>query len=388
MLPAQPQHLPQPTPEAQAHSQRVTAAIRSAIDDAGGAITFERFMSLALYAPGLGYYDAGSTKLGPGGDFVTAPELSPLFSQCVARQVAQILDALAGGEILELGAGSGALAIEVMRALAIEGRLPSRYAILELSAELRHRQQASIARAIPSLANRMAWLEALPEAFEGVVLANEVLDAVPVHLVELRDGTLDELLVTCRPDGFAWARRPASTDLVAAIDSREWPDGYRTEVHPEQSALVETLARSIKRGALLLIDYGFPTAEYYHPQRTGGTLMCHYRHQAHTDPLVLPGLQDITAHVDFSAVARAAARGGVEIAGYTTQAQFLVNTGITDLLARTPAAEARNYAPLAAAAQKLMSPAEMGELFKVIACTRGIETPLLGFRRGDRAHTL
>lgn len=382
-----PGELPPPSPEAKALSDVLAAQIRAEIEASGGWISFARYMTLALYAPGLGYYSAGSAKLGPSGDFVTAPELSPLFAQCLARQLADILEA-APGDVLELGAGSGALAADLLAALAALGRAPERYAILEVSAELRERQRALIEQRAGVLARRVQWLEDIPDAFSGAVVANEVLDAVPTHLVRVEGGTIEEIGVTVAAEVFALAPKPAAGELLEAARALALPDGYTTEINLASRALTTRLARALDRGAIVLIDYGFGAAEYYHPQRSSGTLMCHYRHRAHGDALALPGLQDITAHVDFTSIAAAGADAGLQVLGYASQAQFLVNTGITELLAETPASDARVYAPLAAQAQTLLSPAEMGELFKVLALGRGVPLPLRGFARGDRTHTL
>ena len=384
-------HLPPPSPAAQAVSDRLVQLIREEIKTGGGWLSFARFMELALYAPGLGYYSAGSRKLGIDGDFVTAPELSALFGRCLARQLAELI---AGGctDILEIGAGSGALAADLLRELAALGRPPRNYFILELSADLRERQRALLAARAPQQADAVQWLDVLPARFNGVILGNEVLDAMPAHVIRTRDGAVEESGVTAGADAgdapFARAYRPAAGAVLAAARALQLPDGYETEVHLAARALVGSLARILQRGMLLFIDYGFPAHEYYHPQRTHGTLMCHYRHHAHADPLCLIGLQDITAHVDFSTVAAAGSAAGLALLGYASQAQFLINCGITDILGETPAADARAYAPLAAQAQKLLSPAEMGELFKVIALGRDIPQPLRGFRSGDKSHTL
>ena len=387
-----PQHsglVPPPPPEAIAVAEALRFEIAAEIARSGGWIPFERYMALALYAPGLGYYSAGSTKLGAAGDFITAPELSPLFGRCVARQAEEILGQ-GIRDIVEIGAGSGALAVQILRSLEASGSLPQRYLILELSADLRERQRGRIARELPHLASRVEWLSALPERSHALVIANEVLDAVPAHIVHTREGAVEEIGVSVAADrvSFEYAARPATAELAAAAKALGLPDDYRTEINLASRALVRSLAERVERGALVLIDYGFPAAEYYHPQRSRGTLMCHYRHRAHDDPLVLPGLQDITAHVDFTSVADAALEAGMEVLGYTPQVQFLINCGITDMLAEVPAGDARVYAPVAAQAQKLMSPAEMGELFKVIAIGRGVDAPLLGFATGDRTHTL
>ncbi len=377
--------LPLPHPAALELSVRLQTLIRAEIHAAGGWISFARYMELALYAPGLGYYSAGSRKLSAAGDFITAPELSPLFGRTLARQVAELL-AQDIPDIVELGAGSGALAAVLLTELAALKRLPQRYLILEVSADLRERQQSHLAASVPQFADRVSWLDQLPEQLQAVVIGNEVLDALPVHRVRVDQGVVEEIGVIANDDHFAWECRPASVVLQQTVSAYDLPDDYETEINLAAPALIRSLAQRLHRGALLFIDYGFPAHEFFHPQRNRGTLMCHYRHHAHADPFLWPGLQDITAHVDFSAVAQASA--GLELLGYTGQAQFLINCGITELLAAVPAADTARYAPLAAQAQQLLSPAEMGELFKVIALGRGITGPLLGFHRGDRSHTL
>ena len=384
--------LPLPDPESLAHSARVVGAIRDAIASNSGWISFREFMRLALYAPGLGYYAAGARKLGPDGDFVTAPEMSPLFGYAIGNSIADLLDAIGGGEILELGAGSGRLAIDVLQRLDALG-VKAKYSILETSADLRERQRALIAAI--ALADRVRWLDRLPEEWTGVILGNEVLDAVPVEWVGRRDGVPFRRGVATRDDGsLALDDRPLTSDdnesrtLREAIEQR-FPEGdFLSEINPEAEALSATLASRLQRGLLLWIDYGFPAREYYHPQRSTGTLMCHYRHRAHDDPLLWPGLQDITAHVDFTAIARATCANGVDLAGYTAQASFLVDCGIVDALSDAGEPGSAGYLRATNAVQRLMSPAEMGELFKVIAFTRDVDIPIRGFRRGDRSGRL
>lgn len=359
--------------------------IRGEIRSTGGWISFARYMELALYAPGLGYYSAGSHKLGAAGDFTTAPELSPLFGRTLARQLAELL-AQDIPDIVELGAGSGALAATVLGELATLGRLPRRYWILEVSADLRQRQQACLAAAVPQLVDRVSWLEQLPDQLHAIIIGNEVLDALPVHRVRVNQGSIEEIGVIADDGGFAWDCRSAPAALQQAASAHDLPGDYETEISLAAPALIAELAQRLTRGALLFIDYGFPAHEFFHAQRNRGTLMCHYRHHSHADPFLWPGLQDITAHVDFSAIARAG--GGLDLLGYTGQAQFLINCGITGLLAQVPATDTARYAPLAAQVQQLLSPAEMGELFKVIALGKNLTLPLLGFSRGDRSHTL
>jgi SAM-dependent MidA family methyltransferase len=388
MLPPQPAALPAPPPEAQASSEALAREIRAEIGSAGGWIGFERFMELALYAPGLGYYSGGSTKLGAAGDFVTAPEVSPLFGRCVARQLEELLSR-GLNRIVEIGGGSGALATHVLKALATARCLPERYSILEVSGELRERQRDAIGSATPELLERVEWLDALPASADAIVIANEVLDAIPTHVIRVAADGVEELGVGVASDGTHFERRyrPAGTQLAAAAQALALPDGYESEINLRARAFVRSLGAAIARGAVLLVDYGYSAAEYYHPQRSRGTLMCHYRHRAHEDPFAFVGLQDITAHVDFTAAADAALEAGLSVLGYASQAQFLVNCGITDMLSEVAADAFRSYAPLAAQAQKLLSPSEMGERFKVLALGRDISRPLLGFARGDRTHT-
>lgn len=357
---------------------------------------FEAWMGHALYAPGQGYYAVGTSKLGGQehtGDFTTAPELTPLFGQTLAPQVAQILEASLSLDILEFGAGTGALAaalIPALRALGIEPR----YRILEVSADLRARQQARLAE----LQADVIWLDALPEVFEGCVLANEVLDAMPVTLFRWNeDESLQEIGVALAEQGpvtyapdlpdspFCFTERPADEALRLAVEARMPAlPGYRSEINLQAEAWIRQMGGWLRKGAALLIDYGFPQHEYYHPQRMEGTLMCHFRHHAHAQPLVLAGLQDITAHVDFTAMAQAAQAGGLEVLGFTSQARFLMNAGLTELLTQLDPTDAAAYGRVVGPVQRLLSEAEMGELFKVLAVGRDIAAPLIGFRQGDR----
>jgi SAM-dependent MidA family methyltransferase len=369
----------------------VVRAVRAAIAAADGWIPFARYMDIALHAPGLGYYAAGATKLGAAGDFTTAPEMTPLFGAALASQVEAILRASPGRDIVELGAGTGRLAHDLLRALDERGVLPAHYAILELSPDMAARQRATLQALPPGVFSRVQWLTTLPAAIDGAILANEVLDAIPVHLVLREGGRYLERGVAEdeRAGTLAFADRPASATL-ATLAQRRYPAAidYRSELCPAAEALVEELCRILVRGALLIIDYGFGAAEYFHPQRDMGTLVCHYRHRVHHDPLRWPGLCDITAHVDFGALAGAGARAGLEVAGFTAQAPFLLGCGVLDRLAATGAPESHAYLRAASAVQKLLSPAEMGELFKVLALSRGegIEWP--GFSVVDRRHRL
>jgi SAM-dependent MidA family methyltransferase len=380
--------LPAPAPDALVHSQRVVAHLRSLIRDANGWISFAQFMQAALYAPGLGYYAAGVTKLGAAGDFVTAPELTPLFGRTLARAIAPVL-AETGGEVLELGAGSGKLALDLLCELERMGALPSRYCILEVSADLRQRQQEYLAREQPRLAGRVQWLDALPTHFSGVILGNEVLDALPVELVHWT--ATEPLLrgVALEGEAFVWRERPITDPTLRTCAARlTLAPGYISEINLAAGSLISALAQCLARGLVLMIDYGFGESEYYHPQRHMGTLRAHYRHHALDDPFYLPGLCDLTAHVDFSAVARAAETAGLRLAGYTSQANFLLSSGLAELLMEASPADAAAYLPQANAVQRLVSAAEMGELFKAIALTKGAVAPLAGFSRGDRRHSL
>ena len=394
-----PAGLPAPEPEARAHLRAVENYLIERIKASkDGFMPFDEWMHQALYAPGLGYYAAGNTKFGadmPVGDFTTAPELSPLFGQVLARQIAQVLTASQSTNVLEFGAGSGSLAASIIPALRKLGLNPN-YQILEVSADLRARQQARLA----DFAECLTWLEALPESFEGCVVANEVLDAMPAIVFHWHeDGGLMEKGVGISPEHaapslieaspFQMRERPANADLQEVVLQRMPPlPGYQSEVNMQAEAWVRQVGTWLKRGAALLIDYGFPQREYYHPQRATGTLMCHFRHHAHSEPLVYAGLQDITTHIDFTAMADAALDGGLEVLGYTTQARFLMNAGLADALSGLDPTQAQEYAAVVGPVQKLVSESEMGELFKVLAIGRGIDEPLLGFTSGDRRHRL
>lgn len=382
--------MPEPGADASRHGKQVRAHIADRIAEAGGWIPFARYMELALYAPGLGYYVAGAPKLGESGDFVTAPGISPLFGETLAGQLAEVLQPVDG--ILELGAGSGRLAADVLLALQSMDRLPAHYLILEVSPELARRQRELLQRECPGLLARVGWIDALPTNFEGAILANEVLDALPVHLVHWQREGIFERGVSWSGSGFVWEDRLlAAGALRAAAQSLAVEPPYLSEISLAARALVTALAESLARGLLLFIDYGFGRAEYYHPQRGEGTLMCHYRHRAHPDPFFLPGLQDITAHVDFTGVAEAGIEAGLELLGYATQAHFLVNAGLLQRLEQrrspNPGANNLSYVPAAGGVQKLLSPAEMGELFKVIALGRGIPAPS-GFAASKLTRTL
>lgn len=376
--------LPESDPAALRHSAATTAHIGNAIEQAGGWIPFSRFMELALYAPGLGYYSAGLNKFGAAGDFITAPEISALFGRTLARQAAQILS-VSGGAILETGAGSGRLAFDLLTELAQSGHPLPRYLILEVSADLRQRQQELLRPFAP----QVEWLDTLPDSFSGLILGNEVLDAMPAELVAWRSDGIYLRGVSLENGLFRWSERKlAAGELWEKAARLEMPADSVSEIGLAAGGFITSLAGILKQGAIIMLDYGFGRSEYYHPQRKAGTLMCHYRHHAHDDPFHLPGLQDITAHVDFTAIAEAGIAHGLDLLGYTSQAHFLLNCGITELLAQTSPAQASAYLPQAAQVQKLLSPAEMGELFKVIALGKGMDDPLIGFSRGDKSRML
>lgn len=374
--------LPPPPPEAASHSRHVAERIAQAIVDEGDWIAFPRYMELALYAPGLGYYAAGARKFGWEGDFVTAPEISPMFAKCIAMQARQVM-AQCGGDILELGPGSGVLAADLFGALKAEGVAPERYRLLEVSPDLRERQQALIAQRFPEDRDRFEWIDTLPDRIHGFVVANEVLDVVPFSLVHRHAGEILERGVILTEAGFAWDDQPMRDGELKRRAAAVIPPGdydYLTEVDLAGEALVRTLGERLERGIALFIDYGFPEREYYHPQRSMGTMRCHYRHRFHGDPFFMPGLQDITAHVDFSAMARAAESGGAEVYGFTTQAYFLISCGLAVLVSGGDPNMTLSRLKATSAVHRLISPAEMGELFKVLAIGKGFDGPLLGFQ--------
>jgi SAM-dependent MidA family methyltransferase len=384
--------LPEPDTIARAHSERLTAHIRAAVAASGGRIAFSRYMDLALYAPGLGYYAGGAAKFGPAGDFVTAPEMTPLFAEALAAQVAEILAVTRDREIVELGGGSGRLAADLLRALAARDALPSRYSILEVRPDLVARQRATVERRAPQHRDRVTWIGDLPASIDGALIANEVLDAVACALLVRKGGEWRERGVAWNEStgGFAWTDGPVSDPRLESLATVRFPpsEGYASEINPAAEALVENIGRRMTGGAALFIDYGFPAAEYYHPQRNRGTLMCHYRHRAHSDPFAWPGLTDITAHVDFTAMAEAGERAGLHVAGFTALAPFLIGCGILEALGATGAPESVPYIRAAAAVQKLLAPSEMGELFKVLALAKSGAIGWRGFDVIDRRHRL
>ncbi|HVV67803.1 MAG TPA: SAM-dependent methyltransferase [Gammaproteobacteria bacterium] len=380
--------LPTPDPIAQQHSNQLTEYLKTEIAT-HGALSFARYMELALYAPGLGYYSAGTHKFGSGGDFTTAPEISPLFGQTLAKQIQPVLETLGQGDILEFGAGSGRLAIDILTALQKNKTLPQHYYILELSPELQQRQQNLITTHLPDLENRVSWLNALPSTFQGVVLANEALDAMPASRFQWHHNAPKESYVTWQQNQFCEFFDTPHPELAEKITQLEvkFSEHYTSEIHLTLPAWIASIADFLQKGLVLLIDYGFPRHEYYHPDRSMGTLMCHYQHLAHTNPFYWPGLQDITAHIDFTAIAEAAIQANLSVAGYTTQAHFLLSCGQRDWAVNM---ETDIYQQLQTSQQlkKLLLPSEMGELFKVIALTRGLPQPLLGFTLHDMREKL
>jgi len=384
------------------HTLRVRESIARAITAAGGWISFERYMDLALYEPGLGYYSAGAHKLGAGGDFTTAPEISSLFGACVAKQCAEVMSAVREGSILEVGAGSGRLAVDILARLESLAQLPARYLILEVSADLKERQRTLLHAALPHLRDRVVWLDALPEPFDGVILANEVLDALPVTRFRWDGTVFEELGVTFSDGAFSTAARPADpamrdrckalmANAMLSAGARQGTlalDGYVSEYSPRLPSWARGVARSLRTGAVLWFDYGLPRAQYYLAERRDGTLLCHFRHRVHDDPFRYPGLSDITAWVDFTTMAEAAGAAGCYLAGFTTQAFFLAGMHIDAEMHANARGDANRFARLANQARQLMLPGEMGERFKAMAWLRGLDLELSGFALQDLRHTL
>lgn len=368
---------------------RLVALIRAAIEQAGGAISFAEYMELALFAPELGYYHAGADQFGSSGDFITAPESSPLFGRCVALQVGEVLSRLGGGDVCEVGAGSGALAADLLESLAEAGCLPRSYFVIERSPALRERQRTRLGSRLGDLAGRVSWQDELPRDFCGVVLANEVLDAMPAHRFRVHGAQLGECRVAWADGGFRWVEVDCSgstlgkliQSILCTLD-HPLPEGYLSECAPARQRFIGSLGVSLNRGVALLFDYGYGRAEYYHPQRSSGTLRCFHRHQAHDDPLILTGLQDISVHVDFTAIAEAALGAGLHVAAYTTQAEFLLATGLLETCRGVDPAS-RQHAELTAQIKRLTLPGQMGEAVKVLALARNYDGSLVGFSGRD-----
>jgi SAM-dependent MidA family methyltransferase len=374
------------------HARRVLEHLQAAVRAAGGWLPFDEYMALALYAPGLGYYSAGSRKLGAGGDFTTAPEISPLFGRCLARHCAQVLDVLGGGDVLEVGAGTGRLAFDVLQALHESGQLPARYRILEVSADLRQRQHALLATLPDAAASRVQWLDAPPaEHWQGALLANEVLDALPVESFVWQAGAPLERGVALDDSGtLTFKAREAPAALRAEIlrlqDDTSWHDGFTSELCTRMDPWIHEMTRALAAGVALFIDYGLPRGEYYHRERSAGTLRCHYRQRAHDNPFAHPGMEDITAWVDFTRVAEAADSAGLEVLGFATQTALLLGLGIeAEVMA---AADETTRIRRASEARQLLMPHEMGERFKAIALGRDFSAPLAAFAHQDLRRSL
>ncbi len=390
-----PMPMPMPNENAKAHSERLVDRIREEIEAAGGRLPFDRYMELALYAPGLGYYAAGARKFGEAGDFVTAPELSPLFARCLARQCKQVFEQLGGGDILEFGAGSGVMAADILLELKQFQSLPGRYLMLELSPALKARQRETLEQKVPDLLDRIEWLSAMPETdFQGVVLANELLDAMPVNRFRIERGKVLEQFVVWKEGQLncEWFE-PVAPGLIPAVGTVQNLLGsdcsdYESEVNLRIAPWLEAVSGIFSAGLLLLIDYGYPRAEFYHPQRDRGTLMCYYRHRVHPDPLFLPGLQDLTAHVDFTAVAEAGLAAGFSLAGYTTQTYFLMGTGLDELVAASDPNDVVPHMTLVQGVKRLTLPSEMGERFKALGLGKKLNGPLAGFSMREMSEHL
>jgi SAM-dependent MidA family methyltransferase len=386
-------NLPLPDPTAKAHSDTLICLIRDEIQKNQGIIGFDHFMKLALYAPGLGYYSAGSRKFGDKGDFVTAPEISPLFAACIAKQCQQVLAHLPSGSLFELGAGTGIFAQQIMLELEKLHTLPEKYLILETSADLRERQQARLKAEIPHLFARFEWLDTLPaEKISGVIFANEVLDALPVHCFHVKNDTLYERCVTLEKNHFEWILRPP---ILPELQNQfhqlqadySLPNGYESEINLQSSAWITSLEKTLKQGVLLLFDYGYGRREYYHSDRSQGTLMCYYQHHKHADPFILVGLQDITAHVDFTSIAETTLTTELKLSGYTTQSSFLLACGLLEIAQSHSLSETALFQQNQAI-KILTLPSQMGEAIKAIGLTKNFDIPLLGFSLHDRRRDL
>jgi SAM-dependent MidA family methyltransferase len=383
--------LPVPEQDALLQSEKLVVRIKDLIKEQGGMIGFKQYMSTVLYEPGLGYYSAGSRKFGAKGDFVTAPEISPLFSQCLAYQCGQVLNKLGSGSILELGAGTGVMARDLLLELEKIGLLPESYFILEISADLKQRQQELLNQSIPHLMERVVWLDSLPEkSFSGLILANEILDALVVRRFKKTPESFKELKVGLDNDEFVWIETDADAELEKELTQLEdqlsepLAENYISEINTDLAKWINGLEEVLQRGVMLFIDYGYSTSDYYHPERIGGTLLCHYRHRVHADPFLYPGLQDITASVNFTAVAECADAIGLHVNGYTTQAYFLFGCGLENLLADMATLDIKSQTETAQQVRKLTMPEEMGERFKIIALTKDCDPTLVGFSIMDQ----
>lgn len=384
------QELPVPDNGAAKHSQKVSEKIKQEIREQEGMISFRRFMEIALYEPGLGYYSSGAFKFGEQGDFITAPELSTVYSNCIAKQCQQVLNKMDNGHILELGPGTGRMACDILLALEKNESLPGKYFLLETSADLRQRQQEYISQHIPHLEKIIYWLEELPgNAFNGIILANEVIDALPVHRFIFSNNKLKELNVGFENNRFVWIERPFDDETFKVV-TRElapflesWPQGYTSEINIDIQPFINSFSDCIKQGIIIIADYGYPRQDYYHPQRINGTLLCHYRHRVHNDPFFNPGLQDITSSVNFTCLAEAAVNAGLDVCGYTTQAHFLMSCGLEEYIKQLEDGDLSNNAMLSGQIRQLTMPGAMGERFKFIALSKNLNLPLLGFQFVD-----
>ena len=383
--------LPVPEEEALQHCSELASHIKELIKLNDGAISFDEFMSTALYEPGLGYYSAGSRKFGVAGDFVTAPEISPLFAQCLAYQIAQIFNQLDSGKILELGAGTGVMACDLLLELEKLDLLPNEYFILEVSADLKQRQQELLKQSIPHLYERIIWLDALPQdSFNGVILANEILDALPVKRFKKTAYSFNEMKVALDNNEFVWIEGEADWELMEKLNqlddelTQSLPENYISEINVNIQKWLSGLEPLLNTGVMLFIDYGYSKQEYYHPERKDGTLLCHYRHHVHGNPFFYPGLQDITASVDFTEVAQAAHNLKLHISGFTNQAYFLFGCGLEKLVGDIAALDIKSHTEVTQQVKMLTMPEEMGERFKVIALTKNFDHSLIGFSIMDQ----
>ena len=384
--------LGKPDASASRHSAAVASYVRERIDKAGGVLPFDEYLEAVLYAPGLGYYAAGSRKFGPGGDFVTAPELGPLFGQCLAREAGPVLASVEEACGLEFGAGSGALAVSLIEALSALDQLPKRYCILEISPDLRERQRKRLEPVANQLGLKIEWLERMPEEpLQGVILANEVVDAFPFTRFRVVNGKPLRAGVCIDGDGLAWEWIDDLGDdesTMNIVRDYQLTDGYISEICPRANAWMGALASALQQGIVLVIDYGFPAAEYYLPERSEWTLRCHYQHQAHNNPLIYPGIQDVTSHVNFSALADAGRESGLEVLGYTSQEAYLLGLGLLEFAAPQPNDDEKQILKTAAEVKELILPSQMGEAFKVMAFGKQIDKPLQGFKLRDRSASL
>jgi SAM-dependent MidA family methyltransferase len=384
--------LPAPDSIAQQYQEQLLSVIKQHITDASGKITFADYMNLCLYAPGLGYYSAGSQKLGQQGDFTTAPEISPLFARTLSRHIRDVFQQLKQANILEFGAGSGKMAADILNELENNQCLPERYYIIEASADLRQRQQHTVKTMAPHLADKVTWLDTIPKNFVGVVLANEVCDAMPVHCLQFEADKISERYIENSGQQLQWCTgklsQPHLAKRAAEIQSLISDGDYLTEVNLAAEGWLASIADNLQQGTIFIIDYGYPQATYYHPQRTNGSLMCYYQHQGHDNPLILQGLQDITAHVDFTALAQTGIDNGLEVAGFQSQADFLLAGGITELTSSYDDTDELLVLQQASEIKRLTLPTEMGENFKVLTLCRNIEQLLPRSQLGDRRYSL